>query len=231
MARLLIVEDDRHLAQAIQDGLTRPAMAVDMAIDVAAAKRCLHARRYEVVMIDRGLPDGDGLSLVEYIRDNYFRTRIIVLTAQNTHEERVRGLELGADDYLGKPISLAECALRVKKMLSKEKLPDITQLRAGQVILFPEIGVLQIGQKQQLLRPREAAILGVLIKHKNRVVTRDMIIERIWPADAEPPTYTTIDVYLRRLRLLMDSHSHLLKTVRGYGFMIKDNRWVQTRSR
>lgn len=223
MAAILVVENDLQLARTLHSALTADHYQVQLARTLAQAKAILQHRHFDVALIDLLLDDGSGLELVEYLHSCSFPTRTMIVSQLAQPEQRVTGLASGADDYLPKPISLAECLLRVRRLVSVHKLAEQAVLRSTGLTLYPETGQVKTGdQNAKHLRRRESQILGCLLKHKNRVVTREMLIDQIWLGESQPPTYSTIDVYLRRLRIALGDHGQLIETVRGFGYLLRD---------
>ncbi|MDQ3009032.1 MAG: response regulator transcription factor, partial [bacterium] len=137
-------------------------------------------------------------------------------------DHRIKGLEKGADDYIPKPFSPAELWLKISKWLHVQKRKQYQLLNIGPIEFIADTGVLLDRDKQKTLRRREASILACLLRYKNAVVSRDTIIDTVWRMSDEPPTFSTLDVYIRRLRIALGEHHRLIKTVRGFGYMITD---------
>lgn len=216
--RILIVEDDVLLAQTLHHCLASKHTEVTITHTVAQALELVEERRFDLVLIDRILPDGEGLEVVEYLDDTYFSSRVLCLSEKRETDDRIYGLRKGADDYLVKPFSLPELLLRVNKLLQREKKLSQDVLIVGQVWLYPESGVVKYDETEKHLRRREMQILSYLFRHKNAVVTREMIIDRIWGNNDTTPAHITLDVYIRRIRILLGRHSKVIKTVRGFGY-------------
>jgi DNA-binding response OmpR family regulator len=155
--------------------------------------------------------------------DHYFeRSKICIVTAHSSLEDRLAWIELGADECILKPYSLGECKVRLHRLLRYQKVSYFSWLAAGKLTFAPNEGaVLYDGQRKQL-RQKESQILAHLFKYKNRVVTKDQLIDAIWPDEHSVPTYSTIDVYIRRLRINLGKPGKQLQTVRGFGYVLRD---------
>lgn len=204
----------------MHDSFPRTQYLMQTARSLSNAYSRLSKQHYDLLIIDRQLPDGDGLEIVEHLHGSNLDTPILMLTELNAAKERVRGLREGADDYLGKPFSLDELLLRAEKLVKKIRKTDFSCGQLGRIQLFGESGVVRIGLKKIELRKREFKIFAFLVRHKNMVVTRQMLIENLWPEN-DIPTYKTLDVYVRRIRLKLGSDRWAIKTIRGYGYMAR----------
>lgn len=221
MSRILLVDDNIDLSRLIHTTLGSHIYKTQSVFTVAQALKRLDEQRYDLLIVDRMLPDGDGLEIINYAQQLQAQMPILMISERNEPTDRVRGLQEGADDYLGKPFYTEELSLRVQKLLSKTKNMGDENLRLNEITLIPAKGILQVGKKRIPLRKREFQIFLFLLRHKNKVVTREILIENIWP-DGDIPSFTTVDVYVRRIRILLGRRSHYLLTIRGYGYMIKE---------
>jgi DNA-binding response OmpR family regulator len=221
MADILIVEDNVHLALSLSDVLSSRGHKVLRSTTLREAYQLLGERAFELVLVDRSLPDGNGLDLVSFLADVYFPTRVVLMSVRGTGTERVEGLEQGADDYLVKPFQIDECLLKVRKLLQKIKVESNDSFKVRDYTVYPELGVVEIGNKKIFLRPKEMTIFSVLCQYKNRVVTRESLVKRVWPLEQETPDKSTVDVYMRRIRTVLHDRS-LIKTVRGFGYLLRD---------
>jgi DNA-binding response OmpR family regulator len=219
---IMIVENDagtRSLVAEIASGLGHKVVVCS---SLSEAYQSLTNARIELAIIDRVLDDGDGLELVEYLHEASFATKTILLSQLSETTQRILGLEQGADEYLAKPFSVAELKLKLRMLLQREKRKQHETLRAGMIELEPETGTLKVGQHSCTIRKRVSQILAYLLRHKNQVVSREMLIEYIWASADEQPTQATIDVYVRRIRMLLKEQSSQLRTIRGFGYMLVD---------
>ncbi len=220
MFRVLIVEDDLLLLRQLANLFERTYQVVT-AQTIAQADAALEKQKIDVVLLDRLVSDGDTIEMLPYIRDCSPSTRILMMSSRSAVEERISGLSEGADDYVPKPLEPQEVLLRVRRLLQLERAPVDDWLYAGILRFNRETGETYTGEHPIHLRPREAQILGCLLRFKNRVVTRDTIISHVWGAE-ELPTNTTLDVYLRRIRMILGEASKYIETVRGFGYLIRD---------
>ncbi len=221
MHNILVVEDDTQLTHSIQQLLPKSEYRVFTAANLEEGYTFLATHRPSLVMLDRRLPDGDGVEIAEYLHHSLSTSPILILSEKCSIPDRIFGLQKGADDYLAKPFSSVELLLRVQKLLARTKNLDSGPLRAGQLSLFPRAGLVHVGQRTVQLRKREFELLAFLVRHKNCVINREMIIDNIW-GEADTPSFTTIDVYMRRIRILLGSHNTIIQTIRGFGYIVKE---------
>jgi DNA-binding response OmpR family regulator len=221
MKKILLIEDDRTLQNTLLQAFSAQYACTAVG-SLTAAYSALEKNQYDVAIVDRHLPDGDGLELIEYLADSAFKTRVIALTGRAETRDRIHGLESGADEYLAKPFSLAELKLRLQKLMNVDKLVAEERVKAGEFILYPDKGYLEVNGKEIRLRKREAEILHCLLRYRNQVVTRDMLVADVWSGSDILPTVTTLDVYIRRLRVLLQEYSAVIATVRGFGYRFND---------
>jgi DNA-binding response OmpR family regulator len=221
MKNILLIEDDHHLRDIIATTLSKD-YSLTYAKSLAESFDVLKQQTFDIVLIDRILPDGDAIEVIEYLHESSFQTKIIAISQLFHPSEKVRGLESGADDYLPKPFSLAELKLKVRKSASYEKRKQEECFTAGLLSFFPESGKVHIGSQVSKLRKKEAAILHCLFRYKNRVVSRELIVDEVWSNHDSLPTQTTLDVYIRRIRILLKEFGRVIVTKRGFGYMLID---------
>ena len=221
--RLLLVEDDPELATSVGTYLRRAGFAVDAVHDGGAALRAAAFTAYDAVILDLRLPDIDGADVCRGLRTRGHQTRILMATARDSVEDRVAGLELGADDYLVKPYALAELVARVRALLRRpaDALPPV--LAVGDLALDTGTRVARRGGPNDVrtieLTGKEFAVLEYLMRQAGRVVTREQISAHAWD-DNYDPLSNVVDVYVARLRRKIDApgEAPLLGTVRGVGY-------------
>jgi two-component system copper resistance phosphate regulon response regulator CusR len=223
--RLLLVEDERDIQAFLKQALTEAGYRVDVAPDGNSAESLAVVNPYDILVVDLGLPDRDGISLILRLRQLGVRAPVLILSARRSVDDRVRGLEQGGDDYLTKPFALAELLARLRNLL-KRNAPagsDVTRLR----VLDLDLDLLRreatrSGQPLQLT-PQEFVLLEYLCRNAGRVVTRSMILEKVWGMRIQPDT-NVVDVHIYRLRGKVDGHGQqpLIRTLRGVGYVIKD---------
>jgi DNA-binding response OmpR family regulator len=216
--RVLVVEDFEVLAQSIATGLRREGMAVDVSLDGDAALEHLGVTRYDVVVLDRDLPGVHGDEICRRVAVTEPASRILMLTASGTLQDRVDGLELGADDYLSKPFDFPELVARVRALgrRSAPALPPV--LHGDDVTLDPSRRVATRGGRRLDLSPKEFAVLEHLLSCEGRVVSAEELLERVWDEAADPFT-TTVKTTIRRLRAKL-GEPPIIATVREAGYRI-----------
>ena len=219
--KILIVEDERKVGQFIERALSEQSYTVQLVRSCAAAKDALAESAFDAVILDLGLPDGDGLTLLREWRAAGFNEPVLILSARDAVEDRVRGLNLGADDYLSKPFSVDEVLARVRSLLRRQGGVKATVLKhAGIELDLLARTAVQHGAKVELTS-REFALLELFLLNPGRVLTRTLIAEKIWDAPYDMET-NLIDVYVRRLRQKLErpGAAALIRTVRGSGYQL-----------
>ncbi|HEV2376616.1 MAG TPA: response regulator transcription factor [Streptosporangiaceae bacterium] len=197
--RVLVVEDDRELAEAIGVGLRREQMAVDLAFDGDAGLERALVHGYDVVVLDRDLPRTHGDDICTHLVQQRCRSRILMLTAAATIEDRVDGLGLGADDYLPKPFAFAELVARVRALFRRAQPALLPVLECGDLRLDPAQRSASRGRRPLELSPKEFGALELLMAAQGRVVSAEELLERVWDEMADPFT-TSVKVTVSRLR-------------------------------
>lgn len=219
--RLLLVEDDARMAATAERFLRDAGFAVDVAADGRAALRLAALNPYDAVVLDLGLPDVDGLEVCRRLRAGPRPLRIIMATARDAVEDRIAGLDTGADDYLVKPYALGELVARLRALLRRpaEVLPAV--LRAGDLSLDTATRLARRGARDIPLTTKEFTVLEVLMRHPGAVLTRAHISQHAWDENYDPFS-NVIDVYIGRLRRKVDrpGETPMLETVRGAGYRL-----------
>jgi two-component system, OmpR family, copper resistance phosphate regulon response regulator CusR len=220
--RILIVEDDRKVASFIQKGLQEEGHAADMVHNGANAGRQALSFDYDLVILDLMLPGRLGLDIVRDIRSQKPRLPVLVLTAKGSIDEKVNGLDSGADDYMAKPFAFAELSARIRALLRRGLQVD-TLIRVGDLELDTATRQVQRAGQTIDLKPKEYALLEFLMRHAHRPVTRTMIIEHVWDIHFDSIS-NVVDVHINSLRNKIDKgrDNALLRTSRGVGYMISD---------
>jgi DNA-binding response OmpR family regulator len=220
--RILIVDDDRRLCAVIKRGLLEEAYAVDVAYDGEEGEYFAEVNPYDLIILDIMLPIKNGIEVCQGLRAKRINTPILMLTAKDTVEDRVRGLDTGADDYLVKPFAFSELLARVRALLRREGISKSPELRVGDLTLNTLTRQVWRGHKPIELTTKEYIILEYFMRHPNVVVTRTMIEEHAWDYDFDSLS-NLVDVYIRRLRrkIDIDGEDSLIQTVRGAGYRIK----------
>jgi DNA-binding response OmpR family regulator len=217
--RLLVVEDDALLAAGLMRLLTRAGHGVDHVQSGSQADSALRERPYELVVLDIGLPGIDGFEVLSRLRQRQTKTNVLVLTARDTVEDRVRGLDLGADDYLIKPFSLTEFEARVRALLRRTSLPMASIVIGGLAVDMEAKRVTANGASVELT-VREWALLELFLTRPGRVLSKDVIAQQLFNCD-EHSALNTIEVYVSRLRAKIDATGVRIRTVRGFGYMLE----------
>jgi heavy metal response regulator len=221
--RILVVEDERKVASFIRKGLKEEGYAVDVAEDGEKGDFLAATNDYDLILLDVLLPKIDGISLLKKIRLDNNKTPVILLTAKDTVDDKVRGLDAGSDDYLTKPFAFAELLARIRSALRKGNNPLPTTLRVADLSL-DLLGhkVMRDGQEIELTA-KEFALLEFLMHHAGTVVTRTMITEHVWDIHFDSFT-NVVDVYINYLRRKIDASRErkLIHTVRGRGYVLKE---------
>lgn len=223
--RILIVEDDKGIADYLSKGLRQIGYAVDSMGRAEEAITALQTAHYELAIIDLMLPEMSGEQLIERIRTNGDGIPIIILSAKREVNERVNGLQLGADDYLTKPFSFTELAARIAALLRRSRRIEADdKLIEGDLVLDRKRRQVYRGQDRIDLRPREFALLEYLVENKRQVMPKAMILEQIWDFYFDPQT-NVLDVLIHRLRKKIDDpyEQKLIHTVRGVGYVVRDD--------
>jgi len=220
--RILVIDDDRRLCTVIKRGLLEEAYAVDLAYDGEEGEYLAEVNPYDVIILDIMLPNKDGIQVCRELRAKKINTPILMLTAKDTVEDRVKGLDTGADDYLIKPFSFNELLARVRALLRREGTSKSPELQVGDLILNALTRQIQRGQRPIELTTKEYVILEYLMRRPNVVVTRTMIEEHAWDYDFDSLS-NLVDVYMRRLRRKIDNEGEdsLIQTVRGAGYRLR----------
>jgi two-component system copper resistance phosphate regulon response regulator CusR len=223
--RLLLVEDEIDIQSFLRRSLEEAGYDVEAAPAGKTAQRLAVESSFDILIVDLGLPDQDGISLILRLRQLGVRAPVLILSARRSVDDRVRGLEQGGDDYLTKPFALAELLARLRNLLKRNgpAVSDATRLR----VLDLELDLLRReasrgGQVLQLTQ-QEFVLLEYLCRNAGRVVTRSMILDKVWGMRIQPDT-NVVDVHIYRLRGKVDSAGQqpLIRTMRGVGYVLKD---------
>jgi DNA-binding response OmpR family regulator len=221
--RVLVVEDDRKTAAFIQKALRAEGFTVDALRNGDEGLRALLSTPFDAAVLDIMLPGRDGLSIVRQLREKGNATPVLLLSARGEVNERVEGLDAGADDYMSKPFALAELAARLRALLRRGGETKSSILRLGDLQLDIVTRTAMRGARRIDLSNREFQLLEYLLRSPGRICTRMMIIEKVWGYDFDPGS-NVIDVYIRKLREKVDGEGEpkLLHTVRGAGYTMRE---------
>jgi DNA-binding response OmpR family regulator len=218
--RVLVVEDEKRIADFLSRGLESAGYQVAVAGDGTSALEKIHGLEYDLVVLDLGLPDMDGLKVLEKIRNRKTSPAVLILSARGNVDDRVKGLEMGADDYLVKPFAFVELLARARALLRRGS-PMPERLQVGDLTLDAlRRKVTRSGETIELA-PKEFSILEYLMRNRGKPLSRTMIVEHVWDMDYDGLT-NIVDVYIRHLRSKIDDKYgvKLIHTVRGIGYMI-----------
>ena len=223
--QVLLVEDEVEIRGFLQRSLTEAGYQVEAAADAKNAERMSLESMHDILIVDLGLPDEDGLSLILRLRQLGLRAPVLILSARRSVDDRVRGLEQGGDDYLTKPFALAELLARVRNLVKRNtsSATEATRLR----VLDLELDLLrrEASRSGEILNltPQEFVLLEYLCRNAGRVVTRSMILDAVWGMRIQPDT-NVVDVHIYRLRGKVDTNGRqpLIRTLRGVGYVLKD---------
>jgi DNA-binding response OmpR family regulator len=221
-ARLLIVEDEAKLAANLKRGLGEAGFAVDVAPSAEAARTSLSHNGYDLMLLDLRLPGQDGLDFLADLRAAGGTLPVLILTARDSTDERVSGLDGGGDDYLTKPFAFSELLARVRALLRRRLAADSLVLEANDIVIDTSHRVASRGGRPLDLSPKELMVLEYLVHHAGLAVTRDMIGEAVWGKDYNAMS-NVVEVFINRLRQKIElvNQPPLLVTVRGAGYMLR----------
>ena len=221
--RLLVVEDEGGIASALRQGLSEQRCAVDVARDGEQGRDHALAATYDVILLDILLPKLDGLSLLRDLRKRGMTTPVLLLTARDAVDDRVAGLDAGADDYLVKPFSFSEVMARIRALLRRPVLRAGDRLVTGDIAM--DLGARTVTRSTQpvTLTPREYAVLEFLLRHPGQALSRTQIAEGVWSWEFHGES-NVVDVYIGYLRRKLDEEGvpSIIETLRGYGYRLRN---------
>lgn len=222
--RILIIEDERRLANIVKKGLTEEGFAIDLAFDGEEGKYLAESEEYDLIILDITLPKMDGVTICRQLRKKNIKTPIMMLTARTTLEEKVIGLDSGADDYLTKPFAFLELRSRIHALIRRSKQESSPILKIDDLELDPIKHTAQRGGKTISLTPKEFSVLELLLRHKDEVVSRTIIIEHVWDYNFDSMS-NVVDVFIASLRRKIDRSKSvkLIHTIHGIGYKISES--------
>ena len=223
MARILVVEDDLHLAASLSDSLTAQHYTVDRVTDGEMAWLQMRSLPYDLTLMDITLPKLDGLSLCQRMRLHGVNSPVLMLTARDTSADKVLGLDAGADAYMVKPFDLSELLAQIRALLRREHSSRADWLKWGGLRLNPTTYEANYQERHLRLTPKEFALLELLMRHGRRVLSRAFMLESIWTLE-EPPGEETIKTHVKALRQKLrqaGAPRHLIETVHGLGYRLQ----------
>ena len=218
--RLLLIEDDAMIREAVCKGLRQDGFTVDWVADGAAGEIALQHDVYDLVLLDLGLPRKDGLSVLKSLRRQGNRVPVLILTARDAVESRVQGLDLGADDYMTKPFDLAELEARVRALIRRGQLGSNAALTCAGLSLDPASRRAYCAERPLELSARELGVLEILLLRQHKVVAKEQILTALcsWDEDIGD---NAIEVYIHRLRKKLEGSGARIRTIRGLGYLLE----------
>jgi len=221
--KILIIEDEAKTAAYLQKGLSEEGFVADTAPTGDEGMKLAHGSPYDLIILDVMLPGRDGWSIMENLRKEGSLTPVLFLTARDTVQDRVRGLELGADDYLVKPFAFSELLARVRSVLRRGPSRQLGPLRLADLEIDLAAHRVSRASKRLDLTPKEFALLSLLARRAGEVLSRTLIAEQIWDMNFDSDS-NVVDVHVRRLRMKVDDpyESKLIHTVRGVGYVLEE---------
>lgn len=222
--RILLVEDHERIASFVKDGLESGGFTVDLVLTAGDGDAAVQTVKYDVIVLDLGLPYQDGLEVLKKWRDDGDETPVLVLTARDAVEDRVKGLNAGADDYMLKPFAMEELVARVRALLRRPGGVLGTVLEEGNIELDTTAREVRVAQKTISISRREMEVLEQLLRRKGRVVPKDVLEDKIYGFDEEVSS-NSVEVHVSRLRKRLTSSgaSVVVHTIRGVGYMLSAN--------
>ncbi len=222
--KVLVVEDEHKIANALKQGLEQENFTVDVMYDGTSGYDMASSEEYDLIILDRLLPGMDGVTVAQNLRKKQIHTPILMLTAKGQIEDRVEGLDSGADDYMVKPFAFSELIARIRAISRRPKVTIQTLLTVSDVTLDTKTFEVKRGKTVIPLSSKEYTLLEYLMRHSNQVVTKEQIINNVWNYDANVLP-NSVEVYIKHLRDKVDSldKKHpLIHTVRGFGYKISE---------
>lgn len=219
--RVLIIEDERRLSNIIKKGFIEDGFAVDQAFDGEEGQYLAESEQYDLIVLDITLPKIDGLEVCKELRKKSIKIPVLMLTAKSTTEDKVAGLDSGADDYITKPFSFVEFRSRVHALIRRSHQETSPVLSIEDLVVDPLKHVVSRNGKIINLTPKEFAVIELMLRHKSEVVSRTMIIEHVWDYNFDGMS-NVVDVFVGTLRKKIDSGTKikLIQTVHGVGYKI-----------
>ncbi len=220
--KILLIEDDSKIATYLAQGLREAGHATDIAETGKDGLFLGSSNAYDVLVVDRLLPEIDGLGIVRTLRAADIRTPVLFLTALGRVDQRVEGFEAGGDDYLVKPFAFSEFLARVTALARRPPLANIqAELSCGELVLDRLRRSVTYNNQRMDLQPREFVLLETLMLHKNEVLTRTMLLEKVWDFHFDPRT-NIVETHISRLRAKLGDGKDLIQTIRGAGYVVRE---------
>lgn len=220
--RILIVEDDETLGNAMAQSLINGGYACDVVDKITHALHALSVENFDAIVLDLGLPDGDGYEVVRHLRQRNKLLPVLILTARDAVEDRVQGLDLGADDYLVKPVAMQELHARLRALIRRTTGIGTTRFRIGALELDTVGKQAYLEGKSLDLSSREWSVLEYLATHSRRIISKEQLIQATTGWDQEL-SINAIEAYVHRIRGKIEGAKIIIRTVRGLGYMLEEN--------
>ena len=223
--RVLVVEDEPKVARALREGLESEGFAVEVALTGEDGLFLASSPPFDLPLLDLMLPGRDGLEVLGALRQKGLLVPVLILTARDAVEDRVEGLDSGADDYLVKPFAFSELLARVRSLMRRGRGDQLLRLTAGNLVVDVSARKVTRGESVIELTPREYELLEYLVRHRGTIVSREMLARDVWKeTERGTPLDNVIDVHMGRLRRKVDAapHERLIHTVRGVGFLVRE---------
>jgi DNA-binding response OmpR family regulator len=220
--RILVIEDDRKLAELMRRGLTEQGYSVDVAFSAEEGEQLILTIHYDLISLDIMLPDKDGIGVCQFIRQKKADSPILMITAKDTIQDKIKGLDSGADDYLTKPFNFEELYARVRALLRREEKPIANRIEAGDLVMDCAARKVWLAGKEIETKGKEYSVLECLMRHPDAVVSRIMIEQYIRDIRLDTK-YNLVDVHICRLRSKIDKKGQdsLIETVRSFGYRLR----------
>lgn len=221
--RLLLIEDEEKLANSLKKALEAESYAVDLSLDGKTGYEMAFGEEYDLIILDLGLPNMDGVEIAKKLREEKVATPILMLTARDTTSDKIKGLDSGADDYLIKPFEFEELLARIRSLLRRGQTSPELEYRVDNLVLNPSTKIVKRKGQEISLSAKEYALLEFLMRHNKQVVTKQQLIDHVWDVDLDPFS-NVIDVYIGYLRGKVDrafpKEQPLVKTIKGLGYKL-----------
>ncbi len=221
--KILIIEDDKRIATVMQKGLKEEGFTVDITHTAEDGEYMVEENPYDCIVLDLNLPDKDGLQICKKIRDSQNRTPVIMVTARTSLEDRVKGLNTGADDYLTKPFAFSELVARIRAVIRRNTTQKLPNYKLDDLSLDPVKHIVRRDKDEIVLTAKEFSLLEFLLAHQGEVVTRTMILEHVWDYNYDGLS-NVVDVFIKTLRKKLKQagkKTSLIHTVHGVGYKME----------
>lgn len=224
--KILLIEDEPELRKSIKHFLHQEDYIVESANDFIKAIEKIEVYDYDCILIDITLPKGNGLEIIKQLKQNFSKAGIIIISAKNSLDDKITGLDLGADDYLAKPFDLAELNSRIKALIRRRNFEGNKTIVVNEISIIPEQRIVKVNNEEVILTAKEYALLLFFISNKNRVLSKNTIAEHLWGDDSDQmDSHDFIYVHLRNLRkkLVEKGCNDYVQTIYGIGYNFKIN--------